>query len=82
MSDSSINDIEMDHFGSKADLLATTGLGPCVGFLVLLDHGQHIFLEHRSSIYLPQEINSVTVGSCFANVAKHLSAMLPQSTIT
>jgi hypothetical protein len=82
MSVSLISDIEMDHFGSGADSLATTGLGPCIGFLILLDHGQHIFLEHRSPVYLPPKINSASVRLCFANVANHVSEMLPQSTIT
>ncbi len=34
MSANSINDIEMDHFGLGADFLATTGLGPWIGFLM------------------------------------------------
>ncbi len=82
MSVSLISDIEMDHFGSGADSLATTGLGPCIGFLILLDLGQHIFLEHRSPVYLPPKINSASVRLCFANVANHVSDMLLQSTIT
>ncbi len=82
MSANSINDIEMDHFGSGIDYLATTGLGPCVGFLVLLDNNQHIFIEHRSSLYLPPSINLATVRLCFQNVAKHVSELLPTSNIT
>ncbi|CAF5021126.1 unnamed protein product, partial [Rotaria sp. Silwood1] len=64
------------------DYLATTDLGPCIGFVVLLDNNQHIFIEHRSSVYLPSSINLVTVRLCFQNVAKHVSDLLPTSSIT
>ena len=46
MSSDTRNHIDMDHFGSGIDYLATTGLGPCIGFVVLLDNNQHIFIEH------------------------------------
>ncbi|CAF1160060.1 unnamed protein product [Rotaria sordida] len=82
MSVNSINDIEIDHFGSGIDYLATTSLGPCIGFVVLLDNNQHIFIEHRSSVYIPPLINLATVRLCFQNVAKHVSDLLPISSIT
>ncbi|CAF1282425.1 unnamed protein product [Rotaria sordida] len=82
MSANSINDIKVDHFGSGIDYLATTSLGPCIGFVVLLDNNQHIFIEHRSSVYIPPLINLATVRLCFQNVAKHVSDLLPISSIT
>ncbi|CAF1571016.1 unnamed protein product [Rotaria magnacalcarata] len=82
MSANSINDIELDHFGSGIDYLATTSLGPCIGFVVLLDNNQHIFIEHRSPAYLPPSINLATVRLCFQNVAKQVSDLLPTSSIT
>jgi hypothetical protein len=82
MSANSINDIEMDHFGSGIDYLATTCIGPCIGSHVLLDNNQHIFIEHRSSVYLPPSINLATVRLYFQNVAKHVSDLLPTSSIT
>ncbi|CAF4025450.1 unnamed protein product [Rotaria sordida] len=82
MSANSINDIKVDHFGSGIDYLATTSLGPCIGFVVLLDNNQHIFIEHRSSVYIPPLINLATVRLCFQNIAKHVSDLLPISSIT
>jgi hypothetical protein len=52
MAANSINDIEMGHLGSGIDYLATTSLGPCVGFLVLFDNSKHIYIEHHSPIRL------------------------------
>ncbi len=82
MSSDRINDIDMDHFGSGTDILATTGVGPCISFLVILDHGQHIFVEHRGSTNIPSIINLNTVRVCLENVAKHVYDLLPISSIT
>ncbi|CAF0939757.1 unnamed protein product, partial [Adineta steineri] len=82
MSNNSINDIEMDRFGSEVDYLATTSVVPCIGFVVLLDDNQHIFIEHRSSVYLPPSNNLETARLCFQNVAKHISDELTTSNIT
>lgn len=46
-----IDNIEMDHFGSSTGCLATQGVGPCICFVVTLNNGQQIFLEHRSDIF-------------------------------
>ncbi|CAF1445978.1 unnamed protein product [Adineta steineri] len=82
MSSNSINDIEMDHFGSGIDYLATTSVRTCIGFVVLLDDNQHIFIEHRSFVYLPPSSNLETVRLCFQNVVKHISDELATSNIT
>jgi len=82
MSSDQINDIDMDHFGSGTDILATTGVGPCISFFVILDHGQHIFVEHRGPTNIPSIINFNTVRVCLENVAKHVYDLLPISSIT
>ncbi|CAF1152484.1 unnamed protein product [Rotaria sordida] len=82
MAANSINDIEMGHFGSGIDYLATTGLGPYVGFLVLFDNSKHIYIEHHSPVCLPSEINLATVHAWLENVAKRVSVTLPESKIT
>ncbi|CAF3603452.1 unnamed protein product [Rotaria sp. Silwood1] len=82
MAASSINDIEMGYFGSEIVYSATTGVGPCVGFLVLFDNSKHIYIEHHSPVCLPSEINLATVQLWLQNVAKRVSATLPESKIT
>ncbi|CAF0922837.1 unnamed protein product [Adineta steineri] len=82
MATSSINDIEMGHFGSGIEFLATTSLGPCISFLIILDKAENIFIEHRTAISLPSEMNMKTVRSCLEILAKHCSDTTPQLTIT
>ena len=41
-------DVEMDHSDFSTEGLATTVLGPCHGFIAILDQGQHVFIEYRS----------------------------------
>ncbi len=77
-----INDIDMDHFSSSTDWLGTAGIGPCVGFMILLNNNEHIFIEHRSDIYFPSELNLDNVRLCFKNIVKHVSTILPESSIT
>lgn len=52
---SSIEQIEMGCFVLTPSRVATLGVGTCICFLVILNDGQEIFLEHRSDDYLPQE---------------------------
>jgi hypothetical protein len=73
MSGNSINDIDMDHFGSANNYLATSGLGPCVGFVVLLNNSKQIFIEHRSDPTLPKEITLNNTRSLFKNISQHVS---------
>jgi hypothetical protein len=82
MAANSINDIEMGHLGSGIDYLATTSLGPCVGFLDLFDNSKHIYIEHHSPVRLQCEIDLPTVHAWFENVAKRVSVTLPESKIT
>jgi len=82
MSSDTINDIEMDHFGCGIDFLASKSVGPCIGFVVLLDHGQHIFVEHRSPNFIPTKVNLNNTRLCLQNVAKHVSDSFPTSSIT
>jgi hypothetical protein len=66
----------MDYFGQSDDRLATTGLASCIVFVIILNHGQNIFLEHRSDAYLPATINFESLRVCFKNVAKHIFEIL------
>ncbi|CAF3917787.1 unnamed protein product [Rotaria sordida] len=77
-----INDVEMGHFASSNDSLATTGIGPCIGFIILLDDYQHILIEHRSSINLPREFDLDNVRSLLKDLVRHVTATLPGLSIT
>ena len=78
-----INNIEMDCFGSSSDFLSTTGVGPCVAFVVLLATGENIFIEHRSDVFLPAgKMNIDNVGLCLNNVGEHIRLRSSGSTIT
>ncbi|CAM4793515.1 unnamed protein product [Rotaria magnacalcarata] len=77
-----INDIEMDHCASSNDSLATTGIGPCIGFVILLNDCHHVFIEHRSSVYLPSTFDLNNVRSVLKSVVQHVSKTLPGSSIT
>jgi hypothetical protein len=46
-----INDIDIDHFGWSVDRLGTTSVSTCVGFIVILNDGQDLFVEHRSDAF-------------------------------
>ncbi|CAF2246871.1 unnamed protein product [Rotaria magnacalcarata] len=74
-----INDIEMDHCASSNDSLATTGIGPCIGFVILLNDCHHVFIEHRSSVYLPSTFDLNNVRSVLKSVVQHVSKTLPGS---
>ncbi|CAF4393058.1 unnamed protein product [Adineta steineri] len=82
MSSVQINNIELDFFDSGTDIVATTGVGPRISFLVRSDHRQQIFIEHRSSTNIPSIIDLNTVCTCFDNVAKQVAIYLPTSNIT
>ncbi|CAF0904051.1 unnamed protein product [Adineta ricciae] len=77
-----INDIEMDYFGSGLDFLATSGVNACISLLVITDHSQHSFVEHRSPTRVPSVIDLDTVRAWLQDVAEHVSFALPTSTIT
>ncbi|CAF3112400.1 unnamed protein product [Rotaria socialis] len=80
--DQLINDIEMDHFGCSTHRLSTTGINSCVSFIILLNHGEHIFMEHRSDVYFPTLLNMENVRLCFENIAEHICRIQPQSDVT
>ncbi|CAF1284584.1 unnamed protein product [Rotaria magnacalcarata] len=80
--DQLINNIEMDHFGCSTHRLSTTGINSCVSFIILLNHGEHIFMEHRSDVYFPTLLNMENVRLCFENIAEHLCRIQPQSDVT
>jgi hypothetical protein len=72
----------MDHYGFNIDRLATTGIGPCICFVVTLNNGKEVFVEHRSDIFLPLKVGLVNTSLCFQNLAEHVKEVLPTSTIS
>lgn len=79
--DFSIDDIDMGDYGQSDDCLATTGVGPCVAFVVILNHGQNVFIEHLTDISLPEIMNLENVRLCLKDVANHVFDVLPTSNI-
>jgi hypothetical protein len=77
-----IENIEMDHFGFSKGRLATKGIAPCIGFIVILNDAEEVFIEHRSDIFFPAKLKLKNVGLCFQNLAEHISEVLPTSNIT
>jgi hypothetical protein len=74
-----INNIEMDFFASSNDYLSSTGIGPCIAFIVLLAKDQTIFMEHRSHLFLPvgSKMSIQNVSLCLNNISEHVHATLP-----
>jgi len=68
-----IENIEMEAFGSTKVRLATIGVGPCICFVVILNDGCEVFLEHRSDPYLPATITTETIDLCLQNLAEHVN---------
>ncbi len=52
-------------------------VGPCICFVAILNDGQEVFMEHRSDTCFPAEFKVENVRSCFQNIAKHISEVLP-----
>jgi hypothetical protein len=77
-----IYDVDVDHFDCSKDSLATTGINPCICFVVILNKGEHVFIEHRSDIYLPINITSENTELYLKNVAQHIHKMTPKSSVT
>ncbi|CAF3771105.1 unnamed protein product [Rotaria socialis] len=77
----SILDIQMDHFGSSPDRIATKGLNSCVAIVVFLNPGGRIFVEHRSDVYFPNDLNLQNLDRCFENICKHIEIISPESNI-
>jgi hypothetical protein len=78
----SIENIEMDAFGVTTDLLATKGVIPCICFVVILEDGCELFLEHRNDPFLPPTIITETICLCLHNLAQHVSDVSPSSRIS
>lgn len=77
-----IKNIEMDHYEFSAGPLATVGVGPCICFLIILNDGQQVFLEHRSDIFFASNLSLKNTSLCLENLAEHVSEVLPTSKIT
>jgi hypothetical protein len=77
-----VQDIDMDHFGCSNDLLGTTCLNLCVGFIVFLNNNENLFVEHRSDVFFPSDLNFHNVQLCFKNIAKHIHKLSTACHIT
>jgi hypothetical protein len=77
-----INDIEMEHFGCSNDWLSTTGVNTCVGFIVFLNNGENVLIEHWSDISFPETLNINNVRSCFKKIARHIDKLFEHSNVT
>jgi len=77
-----IENIEMEAFGSTKVRLATIGVGPCICFVVILDDGCEVFLEHRSDAYLPATVTTENIDLCLQNLAEHVNDVSPSSQIS
>jgi hypothetical protein len=78
----SIENIEMDFYGVTTDRVATIGVGPCICFVIILNGGREVFLEHRSDPFLSQDIKTKNVALCLQNVAEHIRDFLETADIT
>ena len=74
--------VDMDHSDWSEKGLATTGVGPCYCFIVIVNHGEHVFIEHRSDALVASEVVECDVTQHFEKVAKQVNKVLPRSTIT
>jgi hypothetical protein len=43
--------IEMDHFDFSTNRLVTAEVDPCICFIVIVNNGQEVFIEHRSDVF-------------------------------
>ena len=75
-------DVNMDNFDVSNGRLATAGIGPCFCFLVVLNNGQEVFIEHRSAVFLNTASQNHRVAECFTDVAEHIDMKRPGAIIT
>jgi hypothetical protein len=62
----------MDYFGSSDNRLGTTGINTCIGFIVIFNHGGHVFIEHRTAIHFPSQLSISNIRSFFKNIVEHI----------
>lgn len=58
----------MDQLGVSKFRLATTGLNPCIGFVVFLNDGEDILIEHLTDLRLPGTMNLNKVREVFEDI--------------
>ena len=78
----SIADVGMDQCECSDQRLGSTGIGPCVCSLVILNNGKDVLIEHRSGVDLPSKFTELHAIQYLKHIAKHIYALLPGSNIT
>ncbi|CAF1379184.1 unnamed protein product [Rotaria sp. Silwood1] len=77
-----INDIDMSQHGISKNRLATTGVGPCIGFIAFLNNGEDIFIEHLSDVSRPMIMNLNSVREYFEDISEHIDDAFSHGNIT
>lgn len=77
-----IHDVSMESFAVASGHLPTTGLNGCVGFVIILDDGSDIFIEHRSGLLLPLRNDIEDIREYLREVVRSLTKLKPRSQIT
>ena len=77
-----IPNVDMDQCECSDQRLGTTGVGPCVCFVVILNKGKDVFIEHRSGVGLPSEFTPLHATQYLKRVANQIHTMLPGSSVT
>ncbi|CAF3014196.1 unnamed protein product [Rotaria sp. Silwood2] len=77
-----IHDVDMDRHGISKNRLATTGVSPCIGFIVFLNNGEDIFIEHLSDISHPTTMNLASVREYFEDISEHIDDAFSHGNIT
>jgi hypothetical protein len=76
-----IANVAMDQCQCSTQRLGTTGVGPCMCFIVILDEGEYVYIEHRSGLGLPREFTAMHATQYLKRIAKQIHSMRPTSNI-
>lgn len=77
-----IPNVDMDQCACSDQWLGTTGVGPCVCFVVILNKGKDVFMEHRSGVGLPSVFTPLHATQYLKRVANQIHTMRPGSSVT
>lgn len=77
-----IPDVDMDQCQCSSQRLGITGVGTGVCFVVILNNGEDVFIEHRSGVGLPEDFTEVQATQYLECIAKQIHLMLPGSSVT
>ena len=78
----SIPNVDIDQYESSNQRLGTTDAGPCLCFLVVLNNGKDVFIEHGTGIGLPVNFVRLDIIQYPRRVASHIHTVLPGLSVT